>query len=235
MKLLTVSDVTNFNNNEKICVAMIDNATGECFRPISPYFKYDDIEKKNLCPGATFEADIIHTQKENPHTEDACLNKLDYKYKFSDDEFQNLLNKTLKNSISEGFSYSKFEETKRYIPVSITSTDCSIITIKIIPSQLHIFKDSFGKIKAELDDNDGQQFNYLPIKDIGFNKKASKFLKGNNFYTKINDLAPETEIIYLRIGLSRQFEDTDTNRNGYWLQINGIYTFPNYENMRIYE
>ena len=237
MKLLTVSDVTDFNSNGQICVAMIDNATGECFRPTSPYFKYDDIKKSNLYPGVTFEADIIHTKKENPHTEDAYFKSLNFNCKLSDDEFQKLLNKTLKNSISEGFNYSKFEETKKYIPVSITSTDCSIITIKIFPSQLRILKDTFNcdKIKAELVDNDGQQFDYLPIKDIGFNKKVSKLLKDNNFDTKINDLAPETEIIYLRIGLTRRHKPKNSNKNGYWVQINGIYTFPNFKNMRIYE
>jgi hypothetical protein len=31
----------------------------------------------------------------------------------------------------------------------------------------------------------------------------------------------------MRIGLSREYTATD-NRNGYWLQANGIYTFPHF-------
>lgn len=33
--------------------------------------------------------------------------------------------------------------------------------------------------------------------------------------------------LYLRIGLSRPFQ-APNGKNGYWLQVNGIYTFPEY-------
>lgn len=33
--------------------------------------------------------------------------------------------------------------------------------------------------------------------------------------------------LYLRIGLSRAYKSPD-DRHGYWIQVNGIYTFPEY-------
>jgi len=47
-----------------------------------------------------------------------------------------------------------------------------------------------------------------------------------------NFISSQNEI-YLRIGVGRRWKVSE--RDGYWLQVNGIYTFPNFlEEIRTY-
>lgn len=60
---------------------------------------------------------------------------------------------------------------------------------------------------------------------IGFSKKtAEQFF---NLLSDINNFISKQNIAYIRLGLSREYSSPD-GRNGYWLQVNGIYTFPDY-------
>jgi hypothetical protein len=55
-----------------------------------------------------------------------------------------------------------------------------------------------------------------------------------NEIDNINNFIQNQEDLYLRVGLGREYESKD-GRKGYWLQINGIYTFPEYhEGIRSY-
>ncbi|WP_373026793.1 hypothetical protein [Sulfurimonas sp.] len=91
-------------------------------------------------------------------------------------------------------------------------------------------KDSFshGKIKLNLKDNDNKKYTYLPITDMGFYNYAMKHFDDIDFPEKINTFIDEQEELYLRVGLSGRYSD-NKGRDGYWLQINGIYTFPNFD------
>jgi len=44
-----------------------------------------------------------------------------------------------------------------------------------------------------------------------------------NFPNIINNFIRQQDTVYLRIGLGREYQ------GGFWLQVNGIYTFPNYD------
>jgi hypothetical protein len=106
----------------------------------------------------------------------------------------------------------------------------SIVTVRVKSSQIRIVKDSFshGKIKLNLKDNDNKKYTYLPITDMGFYNYAMKHFDDIDFPEKINTFIDEQEELYLRVGLSGRYSD-NKGRDGYWLQINGIYTFPNFD------
>jgi len=56
----------------------------------------------------------------------------------------------------------------------------------------------------------------------------------NNDLFALNQLLQTKDAVFLRIGLSRAYKAPD-GREGYWLQTNGIYTFPHYhEGIRSY-
>ena len=125
-------------------------------------------------------------------------------------------------SISDGFDYEFLGEKaipKEYAPSK------SIITIKVNTNNIEIVKDGFkeGKIRLNLLDNDGKRFSFLSITDLGFYNYAMEHFDDTNFPKIINDFIRQQDDIYLRIGLGREY------REKYWLQVNGIYTFPNYD------
>ncbi len=139
------------------------------------------------------------------------------------DEFQNLLDNNLVKSISEGFGYD-FPEKGKVIPKDFAPNK-SIITLKINTKNIEIVKDTFkeGNIRLHLLDNDMKRFSFLSITDLGFYNYAMQHYHDTNFPNIINDFIRRQESVYLRVGLGRVFQ------GGFWLQINGIYTFPNYD------
>ena len=70
------------------------------------------------------------------------------------------------------------------------------------------------------------EFRYLPITDLGFYEYAQRLAKNGAGLKKLNQYLEQQEEIFLRIGLSRIWKNND--REGYWIQVNGIYTFPEY-------
>ena len=128
--------------------------------------------------------------------------------------------------------------------------------MKAIPSQIEIRKDVYKKHRVYFTDSDGAKYNKLPITEKKFNDiienfliKAQRFtppnknninkrmslleklnyisqLPKNQYIGKNNQFIKVQKKVYLRVGLGREFEATTTGEIGYWLQINGIYTFP---------
>ena len=69
------------------------------------------------------------------------------------------------------------------------------------------------------------QLAYLSITDRGFFDYAQKHQADGKLNELQRFIRSQNEV-YLRIGVGRQFKSGD--RDGYWLQVNGIYTFPNF-------
>lgn len=131
----------------------------------------------------------------------------------------------LSESVEFGFGINLCEGQK-HIPKG-TNANCSIVTIKIPPNLLSIHTDNYNttRIKASFTDNNSHYFSYLPITDRGFYDYAQKYNAEDNL-KKIREFIRSQKELYLRIGVGR--EHNINNKNGYWLQVNGIYTFPNF-------
>lgn len=227
-----VTDLTRFNNPEEVCIAVIDNETGQCLRPI-PYLKSQEVAELNIHPGAILSGDInINPSAPNPHVEDASWDKLKYHGPVSGEGFKSILDRSLSNSVASGFGIT-LTENQKHIPVGVQAI-CSIVTIKIPPAALSIHEDQFkpGRIRASFTDAEGHYFSYLAITDRGFYDYAKQH-QNDGQLRNVRQFIQSQEELYLRVGVSRQYQSGD--RNGYWLQVNGIYTFPNfYEEIREY-
>jgi hypothetical protein len=232
MKRVIVTDLTRFGTPEKLCTAVVDPQTGQCFRPM-PYLSSEQCAEFNMHPGAILEGDInIITGSSNPHIEDSHYNNLNYLGPASSNDFKSVLDMTLSNSISSGFGV-QFSLNQKHIPVG-TAALCSIITIKVDTNSIDIHEDKFkpGKIKASFVDSTGQEFRYLSITDRGFYDFAINHQQDGKIH-EINDFLQSQEEVYLRVGVGRKWKVGE--RDGYWLQVNGIYTFPNFlEEIRSY-
>jgi hypothetical protein len=220
---IIITDLTRFSNPEIVCIAGINMVTNQCIRPL-PYISVADCKRLNILPGNVINGDFTKIKNiENPHSEDCNHTKLNRVRICDSDEFQELLDGDLVGSISEGFGYD-FPEKGKVIPKDFTPTK-SIVTLKINTRNIEIVKDGFkeGNIRLNLLDNDGKRFSFLSITDLGFYNYAMKHFHDANFPQIINDFIRRQESIYLRIGLGREYQ------GGFWLQINGIYTFPNFD------
>ena len=232
MRKVIITDLTRFSTPEKVCTAAIDVDTGECLRPM-PYFESAMVAKLNIHPGAILEGDLtLNANTSNPHIEDASYKNLKYLDAVSSKEFKSILDQTLSSSVESGFGIS-FSDGQKYIPVEVLAT-CSIITIKVSPSSLDIHEDQYkpGKIKASFTDGAGHSFRYLSITDRGFFDYAKRH-QDDGELGKVQNFILTQDEVYLRIGVGRRWKVDD--RDGYWLQVNGIYTFPNFlEEIRTY-
>jgi len=232
MRRIIITDLTRFNKPDKVCVAAVDQKTGECLRPM-PYLESSKVAEFNIHPGAVMESDLtLFANNSNPHLEDATYKTMNYLGAASSDEFKSVLDQTLSTSVASGFGIA-FDERQKHIPFE-GSAKCSIITIKVSPFSLNIHEDQYnpGKIKASFTDGAGQSFYYLPITDRGFFDYAKKH-QADGELRKVPHFILMQKELYLRIGVSRKWKSGD--RDGYWLQVNGIYTFPNFlEEIRSY-
>jgi hypothetical protein len=224
MRKIIITDLTRFSNDELVCTAGIDIETGECYRPM-PYLQSNLCAELNIQPGAILEGNINYiSNATNPHVEDANHSNLKFLGAASAEEFKEVLNDSLSNTVSEGFEYD-FEIGQKYVPIEETAI-CSIITIKVSPYQIELHEDQFkpGRVKLSFTDQDGHKFSYISITDRGFYDYAQQHQEDGKL--EIQRFIMAQNEIYLRIGLGRTFRVGD--RNGCWLQANGIYTFPEY-------
>lgn len=225
MRKVIITDLTRFSTPEKVCTAAIDVITGECFRPM-PYLKSDRCAELNIHPGAILEGNIfLKSNNEKPHIEDATYEQLKYLGVCSTEDFKKILDGSLSNSVSSGFGIN-FEVGQKHVPIN-ENASCSIITIKIESTQIKIHEDQFkpGKIKCSFTDGSGHEYRYLSITDRGFFDYAQRHQNSGRLF-ELQDFLQSQEEIYLRIGLGRAYQVSE--RNGYWLQVNGIYTFPEF-------
>ncbi|OBQ55191.1 dual OB domain-containing protein [Halodesulfovibrio spirochaetisodalis] len=227
MKEYIVTDLTRFNNSELVCTAIVDLETNECLRP-TPYFKAAQCRKINMHPGAVLQGTFsIKADTQKPHVEDAVYEQ-DVKFVrvASSEEFKAALDATLSESVSKGFGVD-FDLGQKHIPLD-SAPSVSILTLKISPQNLSIHEDQFkkGKLRLTFTDNEGSRFSFLSITDRGFHDYAMEHYESDKM-DSLEEFIAKQEEVYLRIGLSRKYATPD-GREGYWLQGNGIYTFPDF-------
>lgn len=225
MRELIITDLTKFSNDTIVCIAAIDVNTGECLRPL-PYIETAKCQELGIFPGAILKGDItLQADRKNPHIEDADYSHLKFHGICSEKQFIQILENSLKESVSSGFGI-EFDTNQKHIPID-EKANCSIITIKIHSKQFKIHPDLYkpGKIRATFIDNSKHTYKQLSITDKKFQDYAKKY-QDTNYLNTISSIIYKRDFIYLRIGLSRKYEAGD--RHGYWLQINGIYTFPDF-------
>jgi len=225
--IIIITDLTRFKNPEIVCIAGIDEDSSECIRPM-PYITLSECHRLNVLPGAKVSGDFTHSpDRTGPHQEDYRYENLKFLGPSSSREFKNALEQGLYESVEEGFEIT-LNDNQKHIPID-HEVRRSIITVRISPSDIEIVEDSYkpGKIKLNFRDLSLREFRYIGTTDLGFHEYALRHHSCNELRT-INTMIKTQEEVYLRIGLSREYQPPNDNRHGYWLQANGIYTFPDY-------
>ena len=223
---IIITDLTRFSNPDIVCTAGINPSTKECIRPM-PYLPAKECRRLNILPGAILRGNFVATHSQKPHSEDRRVSgRLSFAGPCESKKFREILEATLSNSVEEGFGISLYAGQK-HVPIE-DAPEISIITLRIEPWDLEIVPDRYseGRIKAIFTDGAGMIFRYLPITDLGFYNYAMGEYE-NNRIEELNQFIHSQDVVFLRLGLSRAHRSED-GRNGFWLQVNGIYTFPEY-------
>ena len=140
-------------------------------------------------------------------------------------EFKQALHAGLFDTVENGFQIA-LADNQKHVPIS-HAIGKSIITIKVQPDKIGIVEDAYNqkKIKINFVDNSGRAFKYISITDLGFHGFAESVHMSKGLKT-LNDFISSQSEVYLRLGLSKPWDNGKTN--GYWIQVNGLYTFPEY-------
>ncbi|CAK8716969.1 hypothetical protein GCAAIG_06380 [Candidatus Electronema halotolerans] len=228
---IIITDLTKFNKKDIVCIAGINPKTNECIRP-RPYIAKKDCQKRNILPGAIIEGKFTSYPYTAPHTEDRNRSLLTFRGPCSSEEFKHLLKNTSIDSVEEGFGI-QFADGQKYIPHN-NPPDLSIITLTLYPDQLYMVKDKYNKLRVNFTQH-SKEFSFLSVTDLRFCNYAERNLIDDNLY-ELNNFIHTQQEIYLRLGLSRLYKNEKDGRSGFWLQVNGIYTFPEYfKKIRCYE
>jgi hypothetical protein len=231
MKII-ITDLTRFTNQDIVCIAGVNPETNECIRPM-PYIQKSSCQKLNILPGAIIEGDFSPRTCNAPHTEDKNRANLKFLGPCSSEAFKNILQSTSSASVEDGFGIT-LASGQKCIPHDNPPTK-SIITLPLNPNDLNIVEDGYkpGKLRVNFTDRAGNSFRYLSITDLGFFEYAERHAAEDKI-DELNDFIHSQEELYIRLGLGRLHQTSD-GINGFWLQVNGIYTFPEYnEDIRCY-
>ena len=235
MSRIIITDLTRFSNRDILCTAGIETQTGQCIRPM-PYLQTSRCKELNLLPGAILTGKFTPSAEiAAPHIEDMNYQNLTYHGQCEAHEFRQVLAGSAYNSLSEGFD-TDFEDRQKHIPAE-SAPPRSLITIRVEPFRLQVVQDQYDpkKVKAHITDRSGQQFSFLSITDLGLHIYAENHYKEAGNYTAVNNLLHAQQEVFVRVGLSR-YHIAPNGKAGYWLQVNGIYSFPNYfETARRYD
>lgn len=225
MRRIIITDLTRFQNDDIVCTAGTDLQSGDCLRPM-PYLKTKYCVELGILPGAILSGEFAPAKDlSGPHREDATYSTLTFEGPSSSDEFKDALEAGLYGSIQDGFEID-LTARQKYVPIG-HSVSRSIISLNVDPHSIEVVEDSYkpGKTKIHFVDSSGQEFRYFPITDLGFHRFADTHRAANDL-ARLNTFIRKQQVAYLRVGLSRAWNNG--NINGYWMQVNGVYTFPDF-------
>ena len=222
---IIITDLTRFKaGNPNVCTAGIDRATGECIRPM-PYLPFTECTRLRILPGGILSGEFTFAKSRTaPHTEDCNYKNLTFDGPCSGEDFRNVLAGSCFASVEEGFEFA-LPSGEKVIPPN-HEVQRSIITLKVESHDVDIVEDGYkaGSIKLHFTDSSGRQYRFLPITDLGFYDYAQRH-RESSALDALNEQIAEQDEVYLRIGLTRVYKNPQ-GKEGFWLQANGIYTFP---------
>ncbi len=228
---IVVTDLTRFQNKELLCLAGLTEDGQQCIRPLSAnkpgYLSFEICKKMNILPGTILEGTFTTPkQLDAPHVEDRNYSNLKAVGTVDSLVFQTILEKSSTTSIRDGFGCKSIPTDK----VLTSPPARSIMTLKLDPKKFQVVENKFNTetIKAHLTDSDGCKLSFLSITDLGFYVNVGQSATRKISTKEITDFIHRQDELFIRLGLGRSHK-ADDGREGYWLQVNGIYTFPNYQ------
>lgn len=204
------------------------------------YFNFQTVKDHQIIPGSCLEGNFVRQPNLSaPHIEDhKILGQLQDADAATAAAFEQVLEESSFTTLNDGFGM--LPVNRLYLPAA--PPPLSIITLKLTSpgTQFKLVADSgFGelklKLKAHVRDATGYELSWLPVTDLGFCDHIARIREADPQLRQLNAFIQGQRVVYLRIGLTRRFAPSP-DRDGYWVQLNGIYSFPNFrQDLRIYD
>ena len=232
---LVITDLTQMPDWDKVCVVGITDS-GETIRPVCEKgflkaYLYRN-HRLTVFPGAIVELTVLADRAQPPHSEDKIIdpNSIQSLGQCNSKQWELTLGKNCFNSI-----YDIFEGHLRYGKWVAPGTQTRSIATLANPviNSVEIVEDG-GAVKSRLQFTDTTNTQYfLPISDLAFRELCYMSIKRNKKSVSdvINYIAAklqQTKRTYLRIGLARPWKNDYTGEEHCYMQITGIFTFPDY-------
>lgn len=221
---ITLTDVTHLHG-QLVCLAGLTNDGLTTIRPLvtdAPhYLTIADCTSLDLVPGTVIEISHPAPNISRPHIEDRPSCSINVVGRCSGEIFESLLDASAVTTFAAGFGVSV---TDKCIPLATVPTR-SIITLKTTFANLTVMEDNYGKVRAHVRDAHGVELRFLPVNDLGICDHVGRAPKRATM-DQLNGMIADATNIYVRLGISRQY--ATNGRDGFWVQVNGIYTFPNH-------
>jgi hypothetical protein len=232
-KTLIITDVTRMQEG-RVCIAGYDDH-GTCVRPVLPppgIHENSLYSNKYLIvfPFAAVEYDLLYPRSQPPHTEDYQYNPKSVRLvgRLTDRQKQNLLDKTLFNSLSEIFEVPIHSDIGHYVTDGQGPRSLGTIQPRQV-NKVFYEEDTEGKWRYRLSFVDGEDSNYrLTITDLAWWYYCDHWRGEGRTPARIaSELTAslKNNITYLRIGLARGWEKYPDRC---FLQITAVFTFPDY-------
>lgn len=226
MTRIVVTEITRFANREIVCSAGIDLATGQCYRPM-PYLRSARCRELGMVPGAVLSGEFSAAQDATaPHIEDSNCQNLLFHGPCTNAEFREVLANSAVDTIEEGFGIRMPGADKCIDPG--LQPQRSLMTLRVNPNSVSLVSDQYNQVnvKAHFTDGSGKQFRFLTVTDLGVNDLVGR-IGNERVCAESQQILRQQPDVFIRLGLSRYYQAPD-GRAGYWLQVNGLYSFPEF-------
>ncbi len=234
-KTIVITDLTQMPTGNRVCVVGIDESN-QCTRPVYPdglgvpksYLSSGT--KLIIRPKAKVSFDFYPVKIEPPHIEDQGFDSASIVGKglCNGDEWENVLRNSsyakvgdIYDDLLQDHSWVMQGANTRSIA---TLSEATIINIQLSESSI--------KPRLTFTDGVGCQFS-RPVSDLTFWDLCYKEVKSNNrtrleVSRELLNLLQGADRLYLRLGLARPWLQPGLSEERCYLQVTGIYTFPDY-------
>lgn len=190
-------------------------------------------EKLVIRPRAKIKFDFHRVSVKPPHIEDLGFdpNSIVYEGICTDAEWEQVLQDSSFSTVDD--IYDGLLQEHRWVePGANTRSIGTLSQVRITAAKLPEWS---GKLKYKLSftNNTGFPYDNIPVSDLAFREFSYTEVKKRNcspatVSEQITSLIKSADRLYLRLGLARPWIKPDTGRLGCWMQVTGIYTFPDY-------
>lgn len=229
-KTIVITDITRFADPLHVCVAGLSLDGSSCVRPMkskdlcagNPYIECVEIQASGIRPGTILMGDFIPMPNSHPpHTEDHRFDTVLVEQVFNGEALHSALANSAADSIDDGFGVD-FGGGKMLLPNG-EIPDISIVTVAV--SDIWI-SAQYGAPSVKFKDRTGNESPWLKLNDLGLRNHLEKSANPPEEAKRVARLFRSQPEIYVRVGLTRA-RSVNGSPEAHWLQVNGIYSFPN--------
>lgn len=233
---IVITDLTQMPTWNQVCVTGI-NANGECIRPV----RVGGFLRKHLYlnnklairPRARITFDFTAAKIELPHIEDKTFDPSSIVSQgvCSNTEWEHVLKSSSFRRVKD--IYDGFLQDYSWVrPGAKTRSIATLPAVTVLNVQLPEWEEGKLKYRLSFKDNTGDMFD-RPVSDLTFRELCYREVKRKSrsrldVVGELNSLLKNADRVYLRVGLARPWVQPGLGESRCYLQVTGIYTFPDY-------